>query len=152
MPSSHLILCYPLLLLPPIPPSIRVFSNLSLRLLLKVIHFNFTTVLVDILSFLVSLKWKWLPEEALQMATERREMKSIKFCNYYTGKQISWKHQFLARMWSNGSFCMLQVGVFIGRIALENGLWLSHKVDATHILWPSILPQSICSLAVVFTL
>ena len=28
-PSSHLILCLPLLLLPPIPPSIRVFSNES---------------------------------------------------------------------------------------------------------------------------
>ena len=29
MPSSHLILCHPLLLLPPIPPSITVFSNES---------------------------------------------------------------------------------------------------------------------------
>ena len=29
MPSSHLFLCRPLLLLPPIPPSIRVFSNES---------------------------------------------------------------------------------------------------------------------------
>ena len=29
MPSSHLILCHPLLLLPPIPPSSRVFSNES---------------------------------------------------------------------------------------------------------------------------
>ena len=29
MPSSHLTLCHPLLLLPPIPPSIRVFSNES---------------------------------------------------------------------------------------------------------------------------
>ena len=33
MPSSHLILCHPVLLLPPIPPSIRVFSNeLTLRM------------------------------------------------------------------------------------------------------------------------
>ena len=29
MPSSHLILCHPLLLLPPNPPSLRVFSNES---------------------------------------------------------------------------------------------------------------------------
>ena len=29
IPSNHLILCHPLLLLPPIPPSIRVFSNES---------------------------------------------------------------------------------------------------------------------------
>ena len=30
MPSSHLILCHPLFLLPPVPPSIRVFSSKSL--------------------------------------------------------------------------------------------------------------------------
>ena len=34
MPSSHLILCRPLLLLPPIPPSIKVFSN-ELTLLMR---------------------------------------------------------------------------------------------------------------------
>ena len=33
MPSSHLILCRPLLLLPPNPPSIRVFSNKSTLLM-----------------------------------------------------------------------------------------------------------------------
>ena len=33
MPSNHLILCRPLLLLPPIPPSIRVFSNESTLLI-----------------------------------------------------------------------------------------------------------------------
>ena len=33
MPSSHLILCRPLFLLPPIPPSIRVFSNESTLLM-----------------------------------------------------------------------------------------------------------------------
>ena len=33
MPSSHLILCHPLLLLPPIPPTIRVFSNESTLLM-----------------------------------------------------------------------------------------------------------------------
>ena len=33
MPSSHLILCRPLFLLPPIPPSIRVFSNKSTLLM-----------------------------------------------------------------------------------------------------------------------
>ena len=38
MPSSHLFLCRPLLLLPPIPPSIRVFSNEST--LHKVLEFQ----------------------------------------------------------------------------------------------------------------
>ena len=41
MPSSHLILCCPLLLLPPIPPSIRVFSNEStLHEVAKVLEFQ----------------------------------------------------------------------------------------------------------------
>ena len=43
MPSSHLILCCPLLLLPPIPPSIRVFSNqstLCLHEVAKVLEFQ----------------------------------------------------------------------------------------------------------------
>ena len=39
MPSSHLILCRPLLLLPPIPPSIRVFSNESTEVA-KVLEFQ----------------------------------------------------------------------------------------------------------------
>ena len=40
-PSSHLILCRPLLLLPPIPPSIRVFSNQSpLHEVAKILEFQ----------------------------------------------------------------------------------------------------------------
>ena len=35
MPSSHLILCHPLLLLPPIPPRFRVFSNESTLCLIR---------------------------------------------------------------------------------------------------------------------
>ena len=42
MPSSHLILCCPLLFLPPIPPSIRVFSNVNLSPeVAKVLEFQF---------------------------------------------------------------------------------------------------------------
>ena len=40
MPSSHLILCRPLLLLPPIPPSIRIFSNESTLEVAKVLEFQ----------------------------------------------------------------------------------------------------------------
>ena len=40
MPSSHLILCRSLLLLPPIPPSIRVFSNESTHEVAKVLEFQ----------------------------------------------------------------------------------------------------------------
>ena len=46
MPSSHLILCHPLLLLPPIPPSIRVFSNESTLCMrwLKYCSFSFSII------------------------------------------------------------------------------------------------------------
>ena len=40
MPSSYLILCRPLLLLPPIPPSIRVFSRVSSHEVAKVLEFQ----------------------------------------------------------------------------------------------------------------
>ena len=43
MPSSHLILCCPLLLLPPIPPSIRVFSNKSTLLMRWPTYWSFRT-------------------------------------------------------------------------------------------------------------
>ena len=42
MPSSHLILCRPLLLLPPIPPSIRVFSNESTLCMRWPKHWSFS--------------------------------------------------------------------------------------------------------------
>ena len=42
MPSSHLILCCPLLLLPPIPPSIRVFSSESTLLMKWPKHWSFS--------------------------------------------------------------------------------------------------------------
>ena len=42
MPSSHLILCYSLLLLPPIPPSIRVFSSESALLMRSPKYWSFS--------------------------------------------------------------------------------------------------------------
>ena len=42
MPSSHLILCHPLLLLPPIPPSIKVFSNESTLCMRWPKHWSFS--------------------------------------------------------------------------------------------------------------
>ena len=42
MPSSHLILCRPLFLLPPIPPSIRVFSNESILCMMWPKYWSFS--------------------------------------------------------------------------------------------------------------
>ena len=62
MPSSHLILCCPLLLLPPIPPSIRLFSNESaLRMRWpKYWSFSFSISPSKEYPGLISLRMDWL--------------------------------------------------------------------------------------------
>ena len=62
MPSSHLILCHPLLLLPPIPPSIRVFSNEStlLKRWPKYWSFSFSIIPSKEISGLISFRMHWL--------------------------------------------------------------------------------------------
>ena len=68
MPSSHLILCHPLLLLPPIPPSIRVFSNEStLRMRWpKYWSFSFSIITSKEIPGLISFKMDWLDLLAVQ--------------------------------------------------------------------------------------
>ena len=68
MPSSHLILCHPLLLLPPIPPSIRVFSSestLSMRWP-KYWSFSFTIIPSKEIPGLISFRMDWLDLLAVQ--------------------------------------------------------------------------------------
>ena len=62
MPSSHLILCRPLLLLPPIPPNIRVFSNEStLRMRWwKYWSFSFSIIPSKEIPGLISFRMDWL--------------------------------------------------------------------------------------------
>ena len=62
MPSSHLILCRPLLLLPPIPPSIKVFSNeLTLHMRWpKYWSFRFSTIPSKEHPGLISFRMNWL--------------------------------------------------------------------------------------------
>ena len=68
MPSSHLILCHPLLLLPPIPPSIRVFSNEStLRMRWPMFwSFSFSIIPSKEIPGLISFRMDWLDLLAVQ--------------------------------------------------------------------------------------
>ena len=70
MPSSHLILCRPLLLLPPIPPSIRVFSNES------TLHIDTHTPMLIAALFTISNTW----EQPKSLSTDE-EIK--KMCEIY---------------------------------------------------------------------
>ena len=68
MPSSHLILCRPLLLLPPIPPNIRVFSNESTLLIRwpKYWSFSFSISPSKEHPELISFRMDWLDLLAVQ--------------------------------------------------------------------------------------
>ena len=68
MPSSHLILCRPLLLLPPIPPSIRVFSNESTLHMRwpKYWSFSFSISPSNEHPWLISFRMDWLDLLAVQ--------------------------------------------------------------------------------------
>ena len=68
MPSSHLILCHPLLLLPTIPPSIRVFSNESTLRMRWPKYWSFSLSIIPSKEHpgLISFRMDWLDLLAVQ--------------------------------------------------------------------------------------
>ena len=68
MPSNHLILCRPLHLLPPIPPSIRVFSNESTLRMRWPKYWNFSFSIIPSKEHpgLISFRMNWLDLLAVQ--------------------------------------------------------------------------------------
>ena len=68
IPSSHLILCHPLLLLPPIPPSIRVFSNESTLRMRWPKYWSFSLSIIPSKEIpgLISFRMDWLDLLAVQ--------------------------------------------------------------------------------------
>ena len=92
MTSSHLILCCPLLLLSPIPPSIRVFSNESTLLMRRPKYWNisFSISPSNVHPGLISFRMDWLGLLAVQ-----RTLKSL--------LQTVQKHQFFSVQLSSQS-------------------------------------------------
>ena len=96
MPSSHLILCHPLLLLPSIPPSIRVFSNKSpLRMRWpKYWSFSFSISLSNEHPGLISFRMEWLDLLAVQgtlksLLQHHSSKASILRCSAFLTVQLS---------------------------------------------------------------
>ena len=99
MPSSHLILCHPLFLLPPIPPSIRVFSNESTLHMRwpKYWSFSFSIIPSKEIPGLISFRMDWLDLLAVQgtlksLLQHHSSKASILRCSYpymTTGKTIA---------------------------------------------------------------
>ena len=96
MPSSHLILCHPLPLLPPIPPSIRVFSNeLTLHMRWpKYWSFSFSISPSNEHPELISFRMDWLDLLAVQgtlksLLQHYSSKASILWCSVFFTVQLS---------------------------------------------------------------
>jgi len=101
MPSSHLILCHPLFLLPLIPPSIRVFSNESTlhRRWPKYWSFSFSIIPSKGHPGLISFRMDWLDLLAVQgtlrsLLQHHSSKASIFWCSAFFTVQLS--HPYMA--------------------------------------------------------
>ena len=96
MPSSHLILCCPLLLLPPISPSIRVFSNESTLHMRwpKYWSFSFSISPSNEYPRLISFRMDWLDLLAVQgtlksLLQHHSSKASVLWCSAFFTVQLS---------------------------------------------------------------
>ncbi len=117
MPSSHLILCYPLLLLPPIPPSIRVFSNESTLCMRwpKYWSFSFSISPSNEHPGLISFRMDWLDLLAVQgtlksLLQHHSSKASILRCSAFFTVQLS--HPYM----TTGKTIALTRRTFVGKV------------------------------------
>ena len=116
MPSSHLILCHPLLLLPPIPPSIRVFSNESILHMRwpRYWSFSFTISPSNEHPGLISFRMDWLDLLAVQGTLRSLQLHSSKAsifqCSAFFTVQLS--HPYM----TNGKTIALTTWTFVGKV------------------------------------
>ena len=117
MPSSHLILCRPLLLLPPIPPSIRVFSNEStLRMRWpKYWSFSFNISPSKKHPGLISFRMDWLDLLVVQgtlksLLQQHSSEASILQCSAFFTVQLS--HPYM----TTGKTIALTRWTFVGKV------------------------------------
>ena len=110
MPSSHLILCRPLLLLPPIPPSIRVFSSESSLWMKwpKYWSFSFSIIPSNEHPGLISFRVDWLDLLALEEDLSPQECSPTPQFKSINSSALSFHHSptltSIHDHWKNRSF------------------------------------------------
>ena len=116
IPSSNLILCRPLLLLPPIPPSIRVFSKESTLCLRwpKYWSFSFNISPSNEHPGLISFRKDWLDLLAVQ-----ETLKSL--LQHHSSKSSIPQHSAL----------------FIVQLSSIHDYWKNHSLDKMDLCWQS---------------
>ena len=117
MPFSHLILCRPLLLLPPIPPSIRVFSNESTLHMRwpKYWSFSFSIIPSKEHPGLIFFRMDWLDLLAVQgtlksLLQHHSSKASILWCSAFFTVQLS--HPYMI----TGKTIALTRQTFVGKV------------------------------------
>ena len=117
MPSSHLILCHPLFLLPPIPPSIRVLSNESTLHMRwpKYWSFSFSISPSNEHPGLISFRMDWLDLLAAQgtlksLLQHHSSKASILQCSAFFTVQLSHPHM------TSGKAIALTRWTFVGKV------------------------------------
>ena len=117
MPSSHLILCHPLLLLPSIPPSIRVFSSESILHIRwpKYWSFSFSIIPSKEIPGLISFRMDWLDLLAVQgtlksLLQHYSSKASILQCSAFFTVQLS--HSYM----TTGKTIALTRRTFVGKV------------------------------------
>ena len=132
MPSSHLILCHPLLLLPPIPPNIRVFSREStLRMRWpKYSSFSFSIIPSKEIPRLISFRIDWMDLLAVQgtlknLLQHHSSKASILRCSAFFTVQLS--HPYM----TTGKTIALTRRTFVGKVIslLFNILSTAHLIQ-----------------------
>ena len=129
MPSSHLILCRPLLLLPPIPPSIRIFSNESTLHMRwpKYLSFSFSIIPSKEHPGLISFRRDWLDLLAVQgtlksLLQHHSSKASVLWCSAFFRVQLS--HPYM----TTGKTIALTRWTFVGKIiSLLFNMLVCHK-------------------------
>ena len=137
MPSSHLILCHPLLLLPPIPPSIRVFSSESTLRMRWPKYWSFSFSIIpskEIPGLIFRMDWLDLLEGALKSLLQHHNSKaSILWCSAFFTVQLS--HPYM----TTGKTIALTRQTFVGKV-------MSLLFNMLSRLIITFLPRSKCLL------
>ena len=117
MPSSHLILCHPLLLLPPILPSIKVFSNESTLHMRwpKYWSFSFSIIPSKEHPGLISLRMDWLDLLAVQgtlrsLLQHHSSKASLLQCSAFFAVQLLYPYM------TTGKIIALTRWTFVGKV------------------------------------
>ena len=119
MPSSHLIFCRPLLLLPPIPPSIRVLSNESTLCMRwpKYWSFSFSIIPSKEIPGLISFRMDWLDLLAVQGTLQSLLQHHSSKASIHIGKSYLKKKKIMINLVKIWSLCLYSIlSIFTYRI------------------------------------